>query len=33
MASLGKDGQQEPLMGNFDMAACPDYTHYAAYPQ
>jgi hypothetical protein len=32
-ASPSGDGQQEPLGGNFDKAACPDYTHYAAFPQ
>lgn len=32
-ASLDWNSKQEPLAGKFDKAACPDYTHYAAYPQ
>jgi hypothetical protein len=30
------DGSEKPLVGEsheFDPDACPDYTHYAAYPQ
>jgi hypothetical protein len=33
VAAFGRDGNQDPLMGTFDKAACPDYTSYAAYPQ
>jgi hypothetical protein len=33
VAAFGGNGNQDPLMGTFDKAACPDYTSYAAYPQ
>lgn len=26
-------GGQEPLAGNFDVEACPNYESYATYPQ
>jgi hypothetical protein len=31
--SAGWSGDQDPLTGTFDKAACPDYATYAAYPQ
>ncbi len=34
--SLGWDGSQEQLtdkVNKFDEAACPDYAHYATFPQ
>ena len=32
---LPRDDTEKPLVGDshFDKAACPDYAHYAAYPQ
>jgi uncharacterized protein len=33
VAAVGWNGNQEPLSGTFDKAACPDYASYAAYPQ
>jgi hypothetical protein len=33
VVAVGWNGNQEPLKGTFDKAACPDYASYAAYPQ
>lgn len=33
-SQLPRDDTEKPLVdSHFDKAACPDYAHYAAYPQ